>query len=66
MCPVAATFIGLIVAGAIAVLGLPIFINMWDSGKQWLKNRPGTSSFGPGANVRRCNCDKINFGGGPG
>ena len=46
MCPVAATFIGLLVVGAITVLGLPIFINMYESGKQWMKNRPRTNSFG--------------------
>jgi len=65
MCPVAATFIGLLVAGAITVLGLPIFINMWDSARRWWKSQPRTNSLGPGV-TRRCACHKINFGGGPG
>lgn len=65
MCPVAATLLGLLVAGAITVLGLPIFINMYEDGKQWMKHRSRTNSFGPGV-TKRCACHKINFGGGPG
>jgi len=64
MCPIAATFFGLVVGGAIVLLGLPIFLNGWDSVRRWLKSRPRTNSFGPG--VTHCKCEKVNFGGGPG
>lgn len=66
MCPVASTFIGLLVTGVFAFFAFPLLVTTYDRVRGWMKSLPRTNSFGPGANVRRCSCHKMNFGGGPG